>query len=285
MRRGVLAALVVVAAVSAGACSDRDDATVAASTAENDHAADVGVLPFELVQASDMVFEADPADPSRGIFRVETTEPMICAIVWGPDEDFGRFNNSLAMNGTGIVDHDVFLPDVEPGREYRFVVQGTTADGTLYRSDVGTFSFDADLAAPGTSVPVGDNLADGATIADASSEFSEGFAATHAIDGDPTTEWATAGDGDDGFVVVDLGDDRRIGEVEFLTRTMADGSATTLTYTVTVDDGEPSGPFPASTVARPEVHPVNVTGRRVRFDVESSTGGNVGASEIRLYGS
>lgn len=285
VRRVALFAFLPIAAAFTGACSDSDESATAAKTAEGDGDAAVEVLPFELVQASDMVFESDPADPTRGIFRVETTEPMICAIVWGTDENFGRFNNSLAMDGTGIVDHDVFLPDVEPGREYRFVVQGTTADGTLYRSEVGTFSFDPDVAAPGTSLPAGDNLALGATIADASSEFSDSFATEQAIDGDPSTEWATSGDGDDGFVVVDLGDDRRIGEVEYLTRTMADGSATTLTYTVTVDDGEPLGPFPASTAARPAVHPLDVTGRRVRFDVESSTGGNVGASEIRLYGS
>lgn len=285
MRRVALFAFLLIAAVFTGACSDSDESATAANTAERDGDAAVEVLPFELVQASDMVFESDPADPTRGIFRVETTEPMICAIVWGTDGNFGRFNNSLAMNGTGIVDHDVFLPDVEPGREYRFVVQGTTADGTLYRSEVGTFSFDPDVVAPSTSVPAGDNLALGATIADASSEFSDSFATEQAIDGDPSTEWATSGDGDDGFVVVDLGDDRRIGEVEYLTRTMADGSATTLTYTVTVDDGEPVGAFPASTAAGPEVHPLDVTGRRVRFDVESSTGGNVGASEIRLYGS
>ena len=42
---------------------------------------------------------------------------MICAIVWGEDDSFGRFNNSQSMNGTGIVDHDVVLPEVEPGVE------------------------------------------------------------------------------------------------------------------------------------------------------------------------
>ena len=51
--------------------------------------------PFSEVQADEFVFEADPTESERGIFRVETTEPMICAIVWGETEAFGNFNNSL----------------------------------------------------------------------------------------------------------------------------------------------------------------------------------------------
>jgi hypothetical protein len=66
--------------------------------------------PFEDVQATEFVFENDATFPGREIFRVVTTEPMICAIVWGETQSLGNFNNSLAMNGTGIVEHDVFLP-------------------------------------------------------------------------------------------------------------------------------------------------------------------------------
>lgn len=58
-----------------------------------------------------------------------TTEPAICAIVWGETEDFGRFNNSLAMDGTGIIQHDIGLPDLEPGREYVYVLQVASSTG------------------------------------------------------------------------------------------------------------------------------------------------------------
>ena len=67
------------------------------------------------------------------------------------------------------------LPDVEAGVTYRYVVEGTTADGTWYRSDVGTFSVEA--VAVATTVDRGPNLATGARIVDASSEFSDDFAA------------------------------------------------------------------------------------------------------------
>ena len=65
---------------------------------------------------------------------------------------------------------------------------------------------------------------------------------------------------------------------------MADGTSTTDSYTVTVDDGATLGPFAAGTVADPRFSDLVTTGRRLRFDVESSTGGNVGAVEIRVYG-
>lgn len=212
-----------------------------------------------------------------------TTEPMICAIVWGEDDSFGRFNNSLSMNGTGIEQHDVVLPDVEAGVEYRYVVQGTTADGTLYRSDVGSFRIDPATTATLT-VDRGENLALDATVVEVSSEFSADFAGSFAFDGDTSTEWSTSGDGDDGFIIVDLGFDRQLGGVEFVTRSMADGTARTETFTVTVVDGDMLGPFRAATVAQPHPADIDAAGRRVRFDIDASTGGNVGAVEIRVYG-
>lgn len=247
-------------------------------------ATDAEVRPFEEIQASDVVFEADPLDPSRGIFRVETTEEAICAIVWGETDDFGRFNNSLAMSGTGIIEHDVVLPDLEQGREYVYVLQGTTADGTLYRSEIDTFTIpvtDAGAAAP--EPDLGPNLAVGATVVDVSSEFNEAFAGTNAVDGDLTTEWSSAQDGDDGSITIDLGTETAVTGVAFLTRSMADGSAITETFTVTVD-GETFGPFPAGSPSQARIAELTATGRELRFDVETSTGGNVGAVEIQVFG-
>jgi hypothetical protein len=268
-------AFVATALLAGGSCGGDEERSATSDMAV--------VRPFEEVQASDLVFEGDPTDPGRAIFRVTTTEPMICAIVWGEDDSFGRLNNSLSMNGTGIEQHDVVLPDVEAGVEYRYVVQGTTADGTLYRSDVGSFRIDA---AP-TAASVADrgaNLALDATVVEVSSEFSADFAGSLAIDGDTSTEWSTSGDGDDGFITIDLGADRQLTGVEFVTRAMADGTARTETFTVTVDDGAVLGPFPAGTVADPHLAEIGAVGRRVRFDVDASTGGNVGAVEIRVFG-
>ncbi|MFP4511653.1 MAG: discoidin domain-containing protein [Acidimicrobiales bacterium] len=268
MAVGVTAAALVLLA----ACSPSDD---------SDSAADAEVLPFSEVQDSDFVFEADPADPDRGIFRVTTTEPMICAIIWGEDESFGNFNNSLAMSGTGIVEHDVLLPGAEPGRTYVFRVQGSTADGRQFRSETGTFTIPESGTEP-TPERTGTNLALDATVSEASSEFGADFGAELAIDGDGQTEWSSAGDGDDAYITIDLGAPAEVGGVEFVTRSMADGSAIAETFTVTVDGGEPLGPFPAATPAEVEVAEVETTGQVFRFDVDRSTGGNVGAVEVRI---
>ncbi len=257
--------------------------TLAACGSDSTDTGSSRVQPFANVQGSKVAFERDPSDPSRGIFHVTTTEPMICAIVWGKTGAFGRFNNSLSMNGTGIEQHDVRLPNVEAGTTYHYVVQGTTADGTLYRSQVATFS----IPAAKTTQPEADhgpNIAREATVVDVSSEFSKSFAATNALDGDASTEWATRGDGDQAFITIDLGASRPIGGVEFLTRSMADGSSITDTYTVTVDGGTPSAAFPAGTIAQPRFAALDATGRRLRFDIAKSSGGNVGAVEIRVFG-
>ncbi|MGD9701185.1 MAG: discoidin domain-containing protein [Acidimicrobiia bacterium] len=273
-RRRAIAMLMVASVVLVtAACGSDDDGGAAAGD----------VRPFSEVQADEFVFEADPTNLARGIFRVTTTEPMICAVVWGETEDFGNVNNSLAMNGTGIVDHDVFLPGAEPGRTYYFQVQGSTADGTLYRSETATFTIpEPETTLPAEDVDRGENLAQGATVLAVSSEFSDGFAAVYAIDDSGTTEWSSAGDGDEAFITIDLGEDRDIAGVEFITRSMLDGTAITETFTVTIDDGETFGPFPAGTPVERNFAAVGASGRIVRFDVDTSTGGNVGAVEVRV---
>lgn len=295
-RRLVLLVVVAVALVS-GACSaDDGDATATAD-----------VRPFLDVQDSDLVFEMDPSAPGRALFHVTTTIPMICSITWGPTEELGNQNNSLTMDGTGIEQHDVVLPGAEPGERYFFSVQGSDAEGNLYRSELlsvvipetgsAVFAPGADDAtrseeggpsdegATATTAPgaAGENLALDATVRDVSSEFSDAFAAVRAIDGDLATEWSTEQDGDDAFIELDLGATREIAGVEFVTRTMADDSATTSRYTVLVD-GESVGTFDAATLRTGRFVPLDdVAGRVVRFEVDASTGGNTGAAEIRIF--
>jgi hypothetical protein len=64
---------------------------------------------------------------------------------------------------------------------------------------------------------------------------------------------------------------------------MTDGSATTETFFVVVDDGERLGPFIAGNPANPVLNDASFTGRILRFEVQDTTGGNTGAIEIRAF--
>lgn len=271
--------LLVLAMVVAACSSDSSTSEDAASGGDTNGGE---VLPFELIQGSDFAFEADPTNPERGIFRVTTTEPAICAIVWGTTPDFGNFNNSLSMNGTGIIEHDVVLPGAVQGTEYYFRVQGSTADGRLFQSDTATFTIPVTEPEESANGPDRPNLATAASVVEASSTFGAGWEAELALDDDLNTEWATSGDGDAGHLTIDLGRVTQIDGVEFVTRSMLNGTAITESYTVTVGD-QIFGPFPAASPAASALADVQVEGQVVRFDVETSTGGNVGAVEVRVY--
>src|SRR5680860_1119365 len=60
-------------------------------------------------------------------------------------------------------------------------------------------------------------------------------------------------------------------------------SATTTTFFVVADEGERLGPFQAGNPANPRFNAASFTGRVLRFEVETSTGGNTGAIEIYAY--
>ena len=245
------------------------------------------VRPFSEVQDSEFVFENDPTFPDRGIFRVITTEAMICSIAWGPTEELGNQNNDLAMNGTGIIDHNVLLPGAEPGVTYFFRVQGATAEGQLFQSELATFTLPMTDPAGGDEdmeeEAHGDNLAIGGSVMEVSSEFSANFAGQNAIDDDLATEWASAGDGDDAFLTIDLGSVQEVAGVEFITRSMANGTAITSQFFVVVDDGDRLGPFATGNPATPSYNAVTFAGRIIRFEIDTSTGGNTGAIEARVF--
>jgi len=229
------------------------------------------VRDFADVQASEIVITPDPGGRSA-VLEVETTLDMACSVVYGPDESFGLIAVDDDMAGGGHSDHQPVLGGLEPDTEYIYRMQGTAPDGTIYVSEVGTFT------TPPAPVGGAPNLALGATVTGVSSEFSEAFAAEHAFDGDATTAWSSAGDGDDAWVEIDLGEAQRVAEVVFRTRSMGDGSATAETFGVTAD-GIELGTFPVDSDVQ-----LDVEAQRLRFDVVSSTGGNTGALEILVLG-
>ncbi len=233
---------------------------------------DPPVRDFTDIQAGEVNILTDPAGTLATI-EVSTTIDAACAVVFGEDETFGRLGTDVDMAAGGHRDHRVVLGGLEPGTVYLFRLQGSSPDGDLYRSQV--YSFRTPM--PSTTTP--EDLAIGATIVAVSSEFSTAFAAVNAVDGDRSTEWSSSGDGDDAFITLDLERVVDVTAVAFRTRQMSDGTAITQTFTVTVD-GIVLGSFPAG----PDPVPVEASAQVMRFDIETSSGGNTGAAEIEVYG-
>ena len=226
--------------------------------------------PFSDIQASEITVTPDPSGRSA-VLEVDTTIDVACSVVYGTDETFGRIAVDSDMDGGAHADHHPVLGGLEPDTTYRYRLQGTAPDGQLYVSEVMTFATPAAAEGPR-------NLALGATVSGVSSEWSAAFAADNAFDGDPSTEWSSRGDGNEAWVEIDLGTPQPIGEIIFRTRSMSDGSATTSSYRVTADDVA-YGPFLADEPFG-ELRELGVEARVLRFDVETSTGGNTGATEI-----
>jgi hypothetical protein len=241
------------------------------------HSAGQEVLAAEQVFVEDPVVEPDASGTSATL-RVVTDREMACAVVFGRDQSLGDgIATDDDMGGGAHTDHAAVMWNLEPDTEYFYRVQGSGADGQLYRSELRTFRTPPAAAAVATP---GENVALGARVVDVSSQFSGAYAAANAVDGNPNTEWSSAGDGDDAAITLDLG--RQVGLVGLAlrSRSMSDGTSVIETFTVTVDDGQTLGPFDAGTT----VDGIDVTGRVLRIDAERTTGGNTGAAEIEVYG-
>ena len=182
------------------------------------------------------------------------------------------------MGGTAITRHTVVLAGLTPGATYRFRLTATDAQGLVFQTrELGTFT------TPRNAGTLGPDIAIGSKVVAVSSQWSSAFKAANAVDGNLSTEWASAGDGNRAFITIDLGRERQIAGISFITREMSDGSAITRTFAVVVDGRRRYGPFPAGNLVDPRIARVSFTGRRLRFDVVTSTGGNTGASEIEVF--
>ena len=229
------------------------------------------VRPFEEIAASEVTVTPDPSGRSA-VLEVDTDIDVACSVVYGTDDSFGLISVDSDMDGGAHADHHPVMGGLEPGTDYLFRLQGTAPDGSIYVSDVMSFS------TPAALVGGPPNLALDAKVTGFSSEFSAAFAAANAFDGDGTTEWSTRGDGDDAWVEIDLGAPQPIDQVVFRTRSMNDGTSITETYAITAD-GADAGQYGAD-----EPIKLGIEAQVLRFDVVTSTGGNTGAVEILVLG-
>lgn len=242
-------------------------------------AASQAVRDFAEIQVGEVRLEFDPAK-GTAVLTVDTSIDAVCAVAYGPTADLGSLASDSDMAGGGHANHHPRLTGLAAGTVW-YRLQGVGPDGVLYQNEIMQFEFpEGSGEGDGSAQPPLPNVASRATVTDVSSEFSDAYSGSNAIDGDLATEWSSAGDGDDAFIVLDFSEDMRIRGIGFHTREMTDGTSRTTTFTVTVD-GTVFGPFdagPGLAIALFEA-----TGQVVRVDVETSTGGNTGAIEVEVY--
>lgn len=234
------------------------------------------------VKPADALFVATPVvtpDPggSSATLTVSTKLKVACRVYWGTTEaatDGSATDPDMASTGPHTTHHAV-MTGLKPDTTYYYRVAGADPSGQKYAADLGTFHT---LSA--SSLP-GPNIAPNATVVGVSSEFSGAYKAANAIDGNPATEWSTAGDGDKAWISLDLGSVRSLAGLGFRTRSMTDGTAIIKSITITGDDGKVLGPFPVGSGLT--VLPLDLKTRTLKISAAKTTGGNTGAVDIEVY--
>ncbi len=223
------------------------------------------------------------------VIRFSTGVPTMCNVAYGTDANYGTLA-MMAMMGGATRDHEVTLGGLTPNTTYHYRISLTDQQARLYQSEDLTFS----TGAAATPAPEGDadsvaSLAAGARVVGVSSNFGGGpntgaFGANSAIDGDPSTAWSSNGDGDDAWIEIELPQRYHVRAIGFWTRTMGDGTAQIVQFSVTTDQGVVLEPFDLPDADRLYTFPVEANASRLRFDAEQTSGGNTGAVEIHVIG-
>ncbi len=224
---------------------------------------------------------------SNATVSFATTRPTLASIAFGPSRDYGR--SVRGPETSPFTGHRVDLLALESNTDYHAQAVLIDERANVFRTSDMTF---ATSEASGTAdEAVGENVAllsKGASIHDVSSNWQESgldgsFGANNAIDGDPSTEWSSDGDGDDAWVEIQLDDKHEVVGVGFWTRTMT-SSAQIFQFRVLTDAGTELGTFElpdAKDLYQFEIP--STTTDMLRFEVADSSGGNTGARSIEIY--
>jgi hypothetical protein len=243
------------------------------------------IRPIEEISAGGPPQLVDITD-AGAVLIFESSIPLACSVVYGKTTAYGQVSVDQDMNGGAHTDHHPLLLGLDPDTEYHYRVQGTTADGTLYVGEDGTFR--TLPAEEKTEVNLA-SLEAGARIVAVSSNFGSAasdqpWGADSAIDGQRGTAWSSNGDGNDAFIEIELAQSAQVHAVEVWTRSMSDGTAQIFAFTLTTNSGEVLGPFTLENAGQAYRFDVDVVAHSLRLDVEDSSGGNTGLIEFAVYG-
>lgn len=218
---------------------------------------------------------------TSAVVALKTSAPAFCQLNVGATPQYGRMYR-MSMSGP-MTDHRIVLPGLQPETVYHVRLTAVDVQARVYQSP--DLTFKTWPAAAGR--PKGRNVAAlqaGARVLGASSNYGGGgitstYGANHAIGGDPSTEWSSNGDGDKAWIEIELARPFHISTIGFWTRTMG-ATAQIRRFEVVADGQTRLGPFTLPDATGVHYFPVDVTARRLRFNVLESSGGNTGAVEI-----
>lgn len=218
---------------------------------------------------------------TSAVIALKTAAPAFCQVNYGPSPQYGQMRR-MTMSGP-MTDHRILLPGLQPDTLYHVRLTAVDVGARVYQS--GDLTFKTLPAAAGR--PKGQNLASlsaGAKVIGVSSNYggediASTYGANNAIDGDPATEWSSNGDGDKAWIEIELARSYRITAIGFWTRTMGT-SAQIRQFEVVAGGKTRLGPFTLGDAGGIHYFRVNVTAKRLRFNVRKSSGGNTGAVEI-----
>ncbi|MDR7551111.1 MAG: discoidin domain-containing protein [Armatimonadota bacterium] len=215
------------------------------------------------------------------LIALRTGAPALCQVNYGTTTEYGLMRR-MSMTEP-MDDHRILLPGLKPDTIYHVRLTTVDTGSRLYQSGDLTFRTKPSSRA----APAGRNvatLAAGARAIGVSSNYggagnTSTFGANNAIDGDAATEWSSNGDGDKAWSEIELRDATRLVAIGFWTRAMG-SSAQIHEFEVVADRTTRLGSFTIPDAGRTHRFPVDVTAKRLRFNVLKSSGGNTGAVEI-----
>lgn len=238
---------------------------------------------------------AEEVGADRAVIRFDTSVETTCELEYGfatDDLPLRAVDPDMDPNDPYSIDHQVPLEDLPSASLIFYRARATTRGGSTFYSEVESFeTLAADPAVSSTAAMSNVALISaGARVMEVSSNFggadNDGaWGVEAAFDGQMGTEWSTNGDGDEAFVVIDLGQARSLQAVAYRSRKMSDGSSIVTSYRLVLDEGQVLGPFvtPDPDERYEVVLDEPITTTSVRFEAVETTGGNTGAKEIELF--
>ncbi|MDC3411945.1 discoidin domain-containing protein [Terrihalobacillus insolitus] len=233
---------------------------------------------------------------NKTIVSFTTEQPGFCQVLIGTEE--GQFDRVAveSMPEGPHKEHYNVVEGLEQNTQYTYKINFTNSNGEPSQSKVATFNTAKNENVETDNMqgmePDGQNialLANGGQVLGVSSNFGgasndQTWGAEKAIDGDPSSEWSSAGDGNEAWIEVGFNQSYRINTIGFWTRTM-ENSAEIKQIKVATLDGKEVGTYTLNGPDQIQYFefdtPVEADG--LRFEVVDSSGGNTGAVEIEIY--